>query len=95
MIDTTFELLGWHVDYYINRKFIGSKLVPKPDRERYGYEGRVQKELKEDIVLRNKKYKKGTLVVTECVPLCGRLLGDCFKVLEDRHEWRNEIRAYR
>jgi len=91
-MDNVFETIGYHVDYYINRKYIGSELINKPDRFKTGYEGRVQKELEKDIVLRGKTYKKGTLVVTECVPLCGRVKGDVFKVLERSVEWRNLIR---
>lgn len=86
-----FENLGWHIDYRLNGKYIGSELVSEPDRFKTGYEGRVQRELEEDIILRGKRYKKGTLVVTECVPLCGRVKGDRLKILEDSVEWRNQL----
>jgi len=91
-MDSVFEHLGWHIDYFIGRKYIGSELVSEPDRGKTGYEGRIQKTLDEDIVLRGKRYKKGTLVVTQCVPLCGRIKGNSVKVLEESVEWRNQVR---
>jgi len=91
-MESVFEHLGWHIDYYLDRRYIGSELISEPDREKTGYEGRVRRHLTEDIVLRGKKYKAGTLVATECVPLCGRIVGNSFKVLENASEWRNQVK---
>jgi hypothetical protein len=91
-MDNRFEHLGWHIDYYLGRKYIGSELLDKPDREKTGYEGRIQKVLDEDLVLKGKRYKKGTMVKTECIPLCGRIVANRMKIIEEAHEWRNVIR---
>jgi len=91
-MESVFEHLGWHIDYFIGRKYIGSELVSEPDRGKTGYEGRVQRYLDKDIVLRGKRYKAGTLVTTQCVPLCGRIVGNSLKVLENASEWRNQVK---
>ena len=88
MRDKIFEDLGYNIDYYINRKYIGSKTITEPDRDKTGYEGRREEALKEDIILKGKKYKKGTIVLTECVPLCGRIKGNVREVLERSVSWR-------
>jgi hypothetical protein len=91
-MDSRFEHLGWHIDYYFNRKYIGSELLEKPDREKTGYEGRIRKVLDKDLVLKGKKYKMGSIVYTECIPLCGKVVGDRLRIVEDAHDWRNVIR---
>ena len=43
------------------------------DRETMGYSGRRVEVLDQDFKNKNKKIKAGTEVVSECVPLCGRI----------------------
>ncbi len=72
-METKFETNGYFKDYYVNRKFVGSILVNEKDREVYGYTGRKEEVLTEDIVINKKKLKKGTTVITELGVLCGRV----------------------
>ena len=69
-----FENVGYSKDYYtLDKKYIGSVVCDK-DREVYGYLGRQKEILLEDMILRKKKIKKGTELLTEIFPLCGRIL---------------------
>lgn len=69
-----FETIGYSKDYYtLDKKYIGSVKCDK-DREVYGYLGRQKEILLEDLILRKKKIKKGTELLTEIFPLCGRIL---------------------
>jgi len=69
-----FETIGYSKDYYtLEKKYIGSVVCDK-DREVYGYLGRRKEILEEEIILRKKKIKKGTELLTEFFPLCGRIL---------------------
>jgi hypothetical protein len=69
-----FETVGYSKDYYtLEKKYIGS-LVCEKDREVYGYLGRKKEILTQEIMLRKKKIKKGTEVLTEIFPLNGRII---------------------
>lgn len=74
-METPQFLVGsYDYDIYIDKKYVGSiKNIPK-DRDIFGYQGRMKGELSEDIILRGKTYKKGTSVVTELIPICGKLI---------------------
>jgi hypothetical protein len=48
-------------------------VLDKPDRKVYGSPGKQKQVLENDVLLKNKKIiKKGTEVVTELLPICGR-----------------------
>lgn len=69
----TYKIHGYLVDYYVRKKYMGDIYLETPDRENFGYQGRQYTTLEQDIVLRNgRKIKKGTEIVTECIPICGR-----------------------
>ena len=70
-----FEIHGYTKDYYIQGKFVGYIKISTPDRNVMGYSGRVTETLQEDTIIRKKTYKKGTEVVTEVSPICGKLEG--------------------
>lgn len=72
-METNFEHVGYFKDYYVNRKFVGTVKVDEKDREVYGYTGRKEEVLTEDMVINKKKLKKGTTVITELGVLCGRV----------------------
>jgi len=74
-MQTDFEILGYSVDLYYQGKFYGSYKIEQPDRDILGYSGRKQETLTEDWAYKNKKLKKGTVVYTECYPICGRMIG--------------------
>jgi hypothetical protein len=69
-----FETIGYSKDYYtLEKKYIGSAVCNK-DREVYGYLGRQKEILTQDLILRKKKIKQGTELLTEIFPLCGKLI---------------------
>lgn len=69
-----FETIGYSKDYYtLEKKYIGS-LVCEKDRDIFGYLGRKKEMLTEDLIIKKKKIKKGTEVLTEIFPLNGRII---------------------
>ena len=71
-----FEIVGYHLDVYFGGKYYGCAIMQEPDRKYFGYKGREEMVLQEDWQYRNKKLKAGTKVITECIPVCGKLKGD-------------------
>lgn len=69
-----FEIESFDFDVYVQRKYVGSIKNVKPDRDVFGYNGRVVTDLKEDVILRGKLWRKGTVVITELIPICGKLI---------------------
>ena len=68
-----FKDIGYFLEFIIDTKYIGTKLIDKPDREEIGYYGRIDSVAKENIILDNKKViKKGQKYYTRMYPLCGR-----------------------
>jgi hypothetical protein len=67
-----FNIQKYSKDYYLEGKYIGS-LPSEKDREVFGYQGRLESVLESDIILKKKVIKKGTKVVTELIPICGRM----------------------
>lgn len=75
--NSLFKHIGYSLDYYLYKggvgKFVGYTVIDEPDREVFGYAGRIREILKDDVLLTNKKViKKGSEVVTELSPLVGR-----------------------
>lgn len=69
-----FETIGYSKDYYtLEKKYIGS-LVCEKDRDVFGYLGRKKELLTEDLIIKKKKIKKGTELLTEIFPLNGRII---------------------
>lgn len=67
----SFNQFGFFKEYYVDSKFISSKVCEK-DREEIGYTGRRVETLLEDIIFKNKKkIKAGKVVTTIIYPLCG------------------------
>lgn len=74
---TEFENLGYFKDYYVNKKFIGSKDYVEKDRDVFGYNGRKTERLTEDVVFKNgRKIKAGTEAVTELHILSGKIVNN-------------------
>ncbi len=70
----SFEISGYNIEYYYDGYYYGcNRKLKKPDRKEMGYFGRQKETLKEDWVYKSKKLKAGTVVFTECVPVCGKL----------------------
>ena len=85
-----YEILGYDLEIYYRGKYYGSVRMEKPDRETMGYMGRKEIVLPEDWSYKRKRLKKGTKVITECIPLCGKLLGS----LEDKINTLENSRTY-
>ena len=70
---TIFKDLGYFIEYFIDGKFIGTKMIDQPDREIIGYYGKIESIATDNIKLeRNKIIKKGTKYYTRLYPLCGQ-----------------------
>jgi len=68
-----FNVMGYTKDFYVDKKFMGSLRLDEPDREVFGYHGRRQETLDQDLTLKKgKRMKKGTIVITELQMICGR-----------------------
>lgn len=89
-----FEILGYDLEIYYQGKYYGSLRMVNPDRETMGYMGRQEVMLSEDWQYKKKKLKAGTIVITECVPVCGKLLGS-FKEKMDTLENSRTYYNYR
>lgn len=73
--DPVFEVFGFSKEFYQDGKLIGSIRMDNPDREIMGYMGRTNEKLPMSVSLDNKKsIKAGSLVMTQLIPLCGKLL---------------------
>jgi len=71
-----FANVGYQLDIYFMKKFIGSIPIDKPDRDIMGYYGRSDTILPNDVQIKKHFFRAGTLVQTECIPLCGRLIAN-------------------
>jgi len=70
---TIFKDLGYFIEYFIDGKFIGTRMINQPDREIIGYYGKIESTATVDIKLQSKKIiKKGTKYYTRLYPLCGQ-----------------------
>ncbi len=68
-----FEEVGFYKDYFVNGKYTGS-LVCDKDRDVFGYQGRINEIVNDNLILTNKKkIKKGTEVMTILQIICGKL----------------------
>jgi len=79
-----FEINGYIKEYYIDQKLIGTIILEKPDRIKFGYSGKRLETLTEDTKFKNRTYKAGTQFSTETSPICGKILGsqaEKFKIL--------------
>lgn len=81
MSNQIFEHLGYHIDYWVNSKYVGFIKTDEADRETFGYTGRQAVTLSEPTQITRSGGKQvilpaGCQVVTECIPLCGRVIGD-------------------
>ena len=68
-----FEIIGYNKDFYLDRRYIGSVKLTEPDREVAGVYGEREEVLQEDIILKKKLYKKGTVVITSLQTVCGKM----------------------
>lgn len=75
-----FQINGYSMDIYINGKFVGNRTLQQPDRTKMGWYGRKTQILDDDLLITHKNgtkinllIRKGTEILTEIFPICGRL----------------------
>lgn len=71
-----FENIGYHIDYTLDGKYMGSIKLEKPDRDVMGYGGRQYHIADQRIKFKKKYIPFGAKYHTECYPLCGRVIAD-------------------
>lgn len=71
-MESHFEIIGYNLDIYVDKKYVGSVLNVEKDRSVFGYAGRISSTLTESLRLKKKKVLAGTEIVTELIPLCGK-----------------------
>ncbi len=86
MTTAPFEHHGYHIDYWVNSKYVGSIKTDTPDRDQTGYVGRQTFTLADPITVnknggRDVTLPAGVQVTTELIPICGKIIGD---TLEDK-----------
>ena len=71
-----FELMGYHVDYFVDGKYMGSIKLLEKDREDFGYSGRQYHTASENFEVKKgkniSKIKKGIKYYTELQAVCGK-----------------------
>jgi len=82
----TFKILGYHLELF-NRlgKYIGHVRMDTPDRNEsdFGYGGRRTEYVQAEATKTSKKFNVDDYFITECIPICGKVIGD---TLDDRIE---------
>ena len=71
---TTFEHLGFFVEYLVDGKLMGTKNVETNESGLIGYESTQHFVATEKIVFKRKQIKKGTSYYTRIYPLCGKVI---------------------
>lgn len=77
-----FEIIGYAVDFYENKKLVGSLILDKPDRKEIGYAGRKMMYYKGELKKGAKTVNVDGEFLTECFPLCGRIIDSKLSELE-------------
>lgn len=93
---TQYEIIGYHKELYDvhTGKYIGHVNMTHPDRakNKFGWFGRVTMHVKGTAVRNSKEFDVDGEYITECIPVCGRIIGDAHRELQKAHEWRNVIK---
>lgn len=69
-----FKIFGYSVDFYQNKKLVGSLILDKADRDEIGYAGRKMMQYKGQLKKGHKFVEVDGEFMTECFPLCGRIM---------------------
>lgn len=87
-----FEILGYHKEIFDQHtgRYLGYIKMSVPDRSeaKWGYFGRTRHHVKGTVQNTNKKFDIDGVYVTECIPICGRIIAN---TLEDQH---NVLKEY-
>lgn len=74
LVMSQFNIFGYAVDFYQNKKLVGSLILDQPDREEIGYAGRKIMSYKGQLKKGHKVVEVDGEFMTECFPLCGRIM---------------------
>lgn len=69
----TTQIFAYAKEYYSNGKYIGSEIIQEPDRNKTGYESRINAVAFEKMQIEKKFIKAGQPYYTILIPLTGRL----------------------
>jgi hypothetical protein len=69
-----YRVEGYTLTYFLNGKIFGQRTIAEPDRKEFGFQGGIDVELTEDVIIGKKTLKKGTIVRTELTPIMGRII---------------------
>lgn len=71
-----FELIGFHLDHFVDGKYVGSIKFEETEETQFGYHSRKYQVAEEDLIIpkgkNESKIKKGTKYYTELQALCGK-----------------------
>ncbi len=86
MQNSVFEILGYHKELFDQHtgKYLGYIKMSVPDRSqaKFGYFGRTKQHVKGTVHQSNKTFVVDDVYVTECIPICGRIIAD---TVADQH----------
>jgi hypothetical protein len=93
MQKSIFKIHGYHKELFDQHtgKYLGFIKMSVPDRSeaKFGYFGRTRQHVKGTAERSGKTFKVDGVYVTECIPLCGRIIADNVqgqhKVLQDHY----------
>lgn len=75
MKNSQFKIQGYFLEYLVDGKFVGTKMLQEPDRTEVGYYSRIDSIADNDIKLDNKRtIKKGTKFYTRMNFVCGKTI---------------------
>jgi hypothetical protein len=69
-----YEMLSYSVNYFADKKYIGSTYINQPDREKMGYWGRIYHIAETNIKFSNKTIWSGSQYYTEMGIVLGKIL---------------------
>ena len=91
-IKTTFKVLGYYEEYFVDNKFVGTKPSEFDGERTLGWFGRKTSFATEDIILeRGKKIKTGVKYFTYLQQLCGKFQGsqeDKINAIQQSQAWK-------
>ena len=90
-----FEIHGYHKELFHKEtgKYVGYIPMSVPDRaeSKFGYFGRATMHVKGTARKSIRTFTVNDEFITECIPICGKIIGDKHKTIQQAHEWRNQF----
>jgi hypothetical protein len=100
MQKSIFKIHGYHKELFDQHtgKYLGFIKMSVPDRSeaKFGYFGRTKQHVKGKVHQSNKTFDVDGVYVTECIPICGRIIADNVaeqhKVLQEHYTRTSAMR---